>query len=70
MIGAIVGEYFGGSSNALGVQIQNDAQLFDFETRLGRDLRRQRSRDRLLRCVALAERFDGLASVGARLDVG
>ena len=30
MIGAIVGEYFGGPTNALGVSILNDAQLFNF----------------------------------------
>jgi NitT/TauT family transport system permease protein len=30
MIGAIVGEYFGGPTNALGVSILNDTQLFDF----------------------------------------
>jgi NitT/TauT family transport system permease protein len=29
MIGAIVGDYFGGSINALGVQIQNSISLFD-----------------------------------------
>lgn len=32
MIGAIVGEYFGGSIEALGVQIKNSAALFQFET--------------------------------------
>ena len=32
MIGAIVGEYFGGSFNALGVLIRSDAQVFHFET--------------------------------------
>jgi NitT/TauT family transport system permease protein len=32
MIGAIVGEYFGGSQDALGVQIRNSAALFNFET--------------------------------------
>jgi NitT/TauT family transport system permease protein len=31
MIGAIVGEYFGGSIEALGVQIKNSASLFQFE---------------------------------------
>jgi NitT/TauT family transport system permease protein len=31
MIGAIVGEYFGGSFNALGVLINSDANIFDFE---------------------------------------
>ena len=32
MIGAIVGEYFGGSQQALGIQIKNSAALFDFTT--------------------------------------
>jgi NitT/TauT family transport system permease protein len=32
MIGAIVGEYFGGSQEALGIQIRNSAALFDFPT--------------------------------------
>ena len=32
MIGAIVGEYFGGSFDALGILIRSDAQIFDFET--------------------------------------
>jgi len=32
MIGAIVGEYFGGAFNALGVLINNDATVFDFVT--------------------------------------
>ncbi len=31
MIGAVVGEYFGGSYEALGVLIRSDAQIFDFE---------------------------------------
>ena len=31
MIGAIVGEYFGGSFNALGVLINSDANIFNFE---------------------------------------
>ena len=30
MIGAIVGDYFGGSLHALGVQIENSISLFDF----------------------------------------
>ncbi len=30
MIGAIVGDYFGGSTRALGVQIENSITLFDF----------------------------------------
>jgi NitT/TauT family transport system permease protein len=32
MIGAVVGEYFGGSQDALGVLIKRDAALFRFET--------------------------------------
>jgi len=32
MIGAIVGEYFGGSFNALGVIINSEAQIFHFVT--------------------------------------
>jgi NitT/TauT family transport system permease protein len=32
MIGAIVGEYFGGAMNALGVLINSDAQIFQFTT--------------------------------------
>jgi NitT/TauT family transport system permease protein len=31
MIGAIVGEYFGGSFNSLGVLINSDANIFNFE---------------------------------------
>ena len=31
MIGAIVGEYFGGAFNALGVLIRSDAQVFNFQ---------------------------------------
>jgi NitT/TauT family transport system permease protein len=30
MIGAIIGDYFGGAINALGVQIENSISLFDF----------------------------------------
>jgi NitT/TauT family transport system permease protein len=32
MIGAVVGEYFGGAFNALGVLIRSDAQILDFQT--------------------------------------
>ena len=32
MIGAIVGEYFGGSQEALGIQIRRSVGVFDFET--------------------------------------
>ncbi len=49
MIGAIVGEYFGGSQEALGVQIRNSAALFQFERRVGGDRGRQRARNPVLR---------------------
>ena len=49
MIGAIVGEYFGGSFNALGVLIRSDAQIFDFQRGVGRHPRRLAARDRALR---------------------
>jgi NitT/TauT family transport system permease protein len=45
MIGAVVGEYFGGSFNALGVLIRSDAQILDFD-RLGRDRDRVGARSR------------------------
>jgi NitT/TauT family transport system permease protein len=32
MIGAVVGEYFGGSYDALGVLIRSKAQILDFQT--------------------------------------
>src|SRR6185437_10740555 len=32
MIGAVVGEYFGGALTALGVIIRSDAQIFQFDT--------------------------------------
>ena len=32
MIGAIVGEYFGGSLTSLGIQIKSASALFNFET--------------------------------------
>jgi NitT/TauT family transport system permease protein len=32
MIGAVVGDYFGGSTKALGVQIQSSVALGQFET--------------------------------------
>jgi NitT/TauT family transport system permease protein len=32
MIGAVVGEYFGGSFNALGVLIRSRAQILDFNS--------------------------------------
>jgi NitT/TauT family transport system permease protein len=32
MIGAVVGDYFGGSTEALGIQIQSSVSLSQFET--------------------------------------
>ena len=48
MIGAVVGEYFGGSQEALGVQIRNSAALFRVRDGLGGDPRREPARDRVL----------------------
>ena len=56
MIGAIVGDYFGGSQDALGIQIRRSAAHLRVRGGMGGDLRRQRARHRLLRSVALAER--------------
>ena len=44
MIGAVVGEYFGGAFNALGVLIRSDAQIFDFQRGLGGNPRRVAAR--------------------------
>ena len=49
MIGAIVGEYFGGPTNALGVSILNDTQLFDFPRAWAGIVARERVRHRVLR---------------------
>ena len=49
MIGAIVGEYFGGAFNALGVLIRSDAQIFHFQRGLGGNPRRLAARARALR---------------------
>ena len=67
MIGAIVGEYFGGPTNALGVSILNDTQLFNFPL-LGGHRARERVRDRVLR-RGRARRApdDELASLTTRL---
>ena len=48
MIGAVVGEYFGGSFHALGVLIRSDAQIFDFERAWAGDRRRLAARARAL----------------------
>ena len=49
MIGAIVGEYFGGPTTALGVTILNASAYTNFIARVGRDRAGQRVRDPLLR---------------------
>ena len=49
MIGAVVGDYFGGSTESLGVQIQSAVALVALRARLGGDRRREHHRDRALR---------------------
>ena len=49
MIGAIVGEYFGGSFNALGVLINSDANIFNFRAGVGGNPRRLAARAGALR---------------------
>ena len=56
MIGAIVGEYFGGALNALGVIINNDATIFRFETAWAGILTASLLGIGLYTAVALAER--------------
>ena len=58
MIGAVVGDFFGGSTEALGVQIQSSVALSRYETRVGCDPRRKHPRHRALRfgCSARADR--------------
>ena len=67
MIGAVVGDYFGGSTESLGVQIQSAVALSRYELGVGGDRRREHASECVLYgAVALAERFvDPLASVGA-----
>ena len=48
MIGAVVGEYFGGSFKALGVLIRSDAQIFNFERAWAGDRGRVAARPRAL----------------------
>ena len=55
MIGAIVGEYFGGPTNALGVSILNDSQLFNFPRAWAGILLASAFGIGLYGCVALAE---------------
>jgi NitT/TauT family transport system permease protein len=57
MIGAIVGEYFGGSQEALGVQIRNSAALFRFEIAWAAILVASLLGIGFYVLVALAERF-------------
>ena len=57
MIGAIVGEYFGGSIEALGVQIKNSASLFQFETAWAAILVASLLGTAFYLAVALAERI-------------
>ena len=57
MIGAIVGEYFGGSIEALGVQIKNSASLFQFELAWAAIVVACLLGIGLYLAVALAERF-------------
>ncbi len=57
MIGAIVGEYFGGPTNALGVSILNDSQLFNFPRAWAGILLASAFGIGLYGCVALAEHF-------------
>ena len=68
MIGAIVGEYFGGSFNALGVLINSDAQIFHFDDGVGRDPASPRcsgSRSTARSCWP-----SGCSSAGRRRDAG
>jgi NitT/TauT family transport system permease protein len=57
MIGAIVAEYFGGSFDALGVLIRNDAQTFEFPTAWAGIAVASLLGITLYLAVAIAERF-------------
>jgi NitT/TauT family transport system permease protein len=57
MIGAIVGEYFGGAFSALGVLINSDAQIFDFTTAWAGIVVASLLGISLYLVVAVAERF-------------
>ena len=71
MIGAIVGEYFGGPTNALGVSILNDSQLFDFPRAWAGIMLASAFGIALYGAVAAARaRHDQLASVGAQRAFG
>ena len=49
MIGAVVGDYFGGSTESLGVQIQSAVALSRYELGVGGDRRREHHRERAVR---------------------
>jgi NitT/TauT family transport system permease protein len=66
MIGAIVGEYFGGAFNALGVLINSDAQMFDFTTAWAGILVASLLGIALYLAVALAERVALRSARGTR----
>jgi len=57
MIGAVVGEYFGGSFDALGVLIRSKAQILDFETAWAGILVASLLGIGLYLAVAVAERY-------------
>jgi len=57
MIGAVVGEYFGGSYDALGVLIRSKAQILDFQTAWAGILVASLLGIALYACVVVAERF-------------
>ena len=66
MIGAIVGEYFGGSQEQLGILIKNSAALFQFETAWAAILVACILGIAFYLAVSLVERVDvRLASIGA-----
>ena len=68
MIGAIVGEYFGGAMNALGVTINTDAQIFQFDAAWAGILVASLLGIALYGAVVLAERLVVRWSPEARLS--
>ena len=68
MIGAVVGEYFGGDQGALGVQIRNSAALFQFETAWAAILVASILGIAFYMTVALAERLTMTWHPSARAD--
>ena len=57
MIGAVVGDYFGGSTRSLGVQVQSSVSLSQFETAWAAILVASILGIAFYTAVALAERF-------------